>query len=127
MNRMVNAEDKEIFLDIYEDLAKDVGTKLNWDMRSYSRQYAKDKTPFPAWCFLTVGEFGKEHPKFPLIARYFQETEVRAVDCRERRDCWATIVRMLDDTKHSLSEADRKELYQDLRDLIGHRLARKEY
>jgi len=36
-------------------------------------------------------------------------------------------VKMLDDTKVYLSEADRKELYQDLQSLIGHRLNRKEY
>lgn len=127
MNRTVTAEDREIFLDIYEDLAKDVGKKLNWDTKSYDRKAAMTREPFHACYFDVAEKFGREHPKFPLIAKYFQRPERKMVDCHNRQDWWTGIVRMLDDAKLYLSEADRKELYMDLRDLIGHRLERKEF
>ena len=81
MNRSVTAEDKEIFLDIYEDLAKDVGVKLNWDMRNYDRQTAMERVPFHCCYLIVADKFGRDHPKFPLIAKYFQTTKAKTAAC----------------------------------------------
>lgn len=123
MNRTVTAEDKEIFLDIYEDLAKELG----WHMCYKNRQDARERVPFALSIFINVEQFGKGHSKYPLIAKYFLEAKVETVDCTRRRDWWTAIVRMLDDSKLYLNKKDRKELYLDLQSLIGHRLERKEY
>ena len=123
MNRTVTPEDKEIFMDIYEDLAKQLG----WELCYVNRQTARESFPFPLPIFLNVEHFGKDHPKFPLISKFFSEPETKPVDCHNRRDWWSAIVHMLDDSKQFLSEKDRKELYLDLSSLIDHRLNRKEY
>ena len=126
---IMTVEEKAILLDIYEDLAKEHGWP--WAKNaSWSRQIMEDREGVPYYIPDGVEELGKDHPKFPLIAHLFnssaQEPEGSA-DCHNRQDWWMAFVKMLDDTKLYLAEKDRKELYQDLSDLIGHRLNRQEY
>lgn len=121
----MTVKEKEVLLDIYEDLAKEHG----WPWHSGSRQWYEDHETLPWWVAEQVEQFGKDHPKFSLIAKIFCNPveEPSDVDCHNRRDWWTAFVNMLDDAKRFLSEEDRKELYQDLQCLIGHRLHRKEY
>lgn len=119
-------EEKGIVLDIYEDLAKEHG----WPWHSNSRQLFEEREKLPWYVLDTIESLGKDHPKFPLIAKLFCEHGEKAggsADCHNRRDWWTAFGKMLDDTKLYLSKEDRKELYQDLQSLIGFRLDRDEY
>ena len=125
MNKKMTHEEKEILIDIYGDLAGE--HKWPWD--SKSPQIFKESEALPYYIPESVVSFGEDHPKFPLISKLFceQSAEPEPVDCHNRRDWWTALVHMLDDTKQFLSKSDRKELYQDLKCLIEHRLSREEY
>lgn len=120
-------EEKGIILDIYEDLFTE---KLALPWNFYDRQLMEKREILPWYVLDQVESLGKEHPKFPLIAKLFCRPAVTSggsADCYNRQDWWMAFVKMLDDTKVYLSEEDRKELYLDLQSLIGFRLKRGEY
>jgi len=130
--KKMTISDFGIVLAIYEDLAKEHGWA--WDSSStqtfMEELMKKEREKLPWYILDSVERFGKNHPKFLLITKLFCEPAERnggSADCHTKQDWWIAFVKMLDDTKVYLSEADRKELYQDLQSLIGHRLNRKEY